>query len=56
MTEEGITDLDQYHNCPGAPLVPDFFLGDEYPVPEAYNTDSVSVNNVNFFLSSLTSN
>ena len=44
VTEEGITDLDQYHNCPGTPLVPDFFLGDNYPVPEGYSADSVSEN------------
>ena len=42
VTEEGITDLDQYHNCPGTPLIPDFFLGDDYPTPDSYSAaDSV---------------
>lgn len=37
LREEGITDFDQYHNCPGYPLAPDYFLGDTYPNEE--NTD-----------------
>ena len=32
----GISDMDQYHHCPGEALSPDFFLGDDYPAPESY--------------------
>eukprot|EP00116_Pleurobrachia_bachei_P012890 sb/3473152/ len=37
LKEAGVTDFDQYHNCPGEPLSPDFFLGDGYPIPESYS-------------------
>ena len=34
LASEGVTDFDQYSVQPGVPLIPDFFIPDDIPIPE----------------------